>query len=257
MTAAERTRTDLGELTDAAALISLVAVAGRDLVDVGCGPALTSRELVRLGARVTGVEPDPIQAEKNRRAEPTPGLTLHEGRAESLPLADSSVDGVLFFRSLHHVPIGGMDRALDEARRVLKPETGFLCVVEPGMDGSHFAVMRPFHDETIVRIEAQAALARISGRFRREARYRYMQRPRHASFEAMVERVTGRTFNNISREMVDTAEVRALFETGRTDEGDYAFDQPMLLDFYQGLAAPPGPHDERSGRACPRSRIRR
>ena len=237
MIAADQGRVELGALTDAAAVVGLVALAGLDLVDVGCGPALTSRELARLGARVTGVEPDPIQAQKNRRADPTPGLTLQEGRAECLPLADGSVDGVLFFRSLHHVPLGAMDTALEEAARVLKPEAGFLCVVEPAMEGSNFSVMRPFHDETIVRTEAQAALARISGRlFRREARYRYLQHPRHASFDAMVERVTGRTFNSISREMVDTSKVRALFETGRTDKGDYVFVQPMLLDFYQGLA---------------------
>jgi len=27
--------------------------------------------------------------------------------------------------------------------------------------------------------------------------------------------------------------VRALFEAGRTDRGDYMFEQPMLLDFYR------------------------
>jgi hypothetical protein len=40
---------------------------------------------------------------------------------------------------------------------VLKPD-GFLCVVEPSMDGTCFPVMRPFHDETQVRTQAQAAL---------------------------------------------------------------------------------------------------
>lgn len=61
--------------------------------------------------------------------------------------------------------------------------------------------------------------------------------PRYADFEAMVTRVTGQTFNYIRRERVETAEVRALFEAGRTPAGDYAFDQPMLLALYRGPLA--------------------
>jgi ubiquinone/menaquinone biosynthesis C-methylase UbiE len=231
-------RTDLGEVSDVAATAKLFFVSGLELVDVGCGAAAVSRELVQQGAQVIGFEPDPIQAEKNRKAEAVPGLTLREGRAENLPLPDDSVDGVLFFRSLHHVPIEGMDLALREAVRVLKPETGFLCVVEPGMTGSHFEIMRPFHDETKVRTEAQAALMRLSSAalFRHEAHCRYVQYPHHASFEDMVTRVTGQTFNAITRDKVETEEVRALFERGKTRQGDYVFEQPMLLDCYRGLA---------------------
>ena len=235
---ADEKRTDLGELSDVAAIEAVVSVDGLELADLGCGAADNSRQLVRDGARVTGIEPDPIQAEKNRQADPLPGLTLLEGRAEQLPLPDNSVDGVLFFRSLHHVPVDAIDAALREAVRILKPESGFLCAVEPGMTGSHFAVMRPFHDETVVRTEAQGALSRLSSAklFRNEARYSFIQHPRHESFEAMVARVTGLTFNSITRDMVETDEVRALFEEGRTGQGDYMFDQPMLLNFYQGLS---------------------
>ena len=231
-------RNDLGELSDVAAVAKLVDVASLKLIDVGCGAAANSRELVRLGATVDGIEPDPIQAAKNRNADPVPDLVLHEGRAESLPFTDHSIDGVLFFRSLHHVPIAAMDAALREAVRVLKQGSGFLCVVEPGMTGSHFQVMKPFHDETEVRTAAQAALARLSRDklFQSEGRYRFVQHPHHASFEDMVARVTGMTFNNIARHMVETDEVRALFERGKTPRGDYVFEQPMLLDFYQGLA---------------------
>jgi ubiquinone/menaquinone biosynthesis C-methylase UbiE len=211
-----------------------VDVNGLALIDVGCGAALASRELVAKGATVLGVEPDPVQAGKNNLAEPLTGLTLVEGRAESLPSGDSSVDGVLFFRSLHHVPISAMDIALGEAARVLKP-AGFLCVIEPGMAGTHFAVMRPFHDETVVRTEAQAALARTARKlFRETSGFNFKLYPRYASFEAMVTRITGQTFNSISRDQVETDEVRTLFEAGRTSQGDYMFEQPMLMDFYRG-----------------------
>lgn len=225
---------ELGERSDIAAVGAVATLAGLHVIDVGCGPGDIARALVAAGATVIAAEPDPIQAEKNRAATPFESLTFVESGAEKLPIADASMDGVFFFRSLHHVPVETMDAALAEAARVLKPETGFLCVVEPGMTGSHFQVMRPFHDETIVRTEAQAALARTASQlFQEETRYLYTMTPRYPNFEAMVARVTGQTFNNIHRERVETDEVRALFEAGRTAAGDYAFDQPMLLNMYR------------------------
>ena len=228
-------RKHLGERSDVAAIAELASVGGLTVIDVGCGPGKASRDLAALGAKVIAVEPDPIQAAKNREAGPTPGVAFFEARAESLPVGSGSADGVVFFRSLHHVPVEAMEAALEEAVRVLKPETGFLCVVEPGMEGTHFPVMRPFNDETRVRNAAQAALRRCGPRLFREFElFRYVQYPCYANFEALVARVTGQTFNDIRRERVETDEVRALFEAGRSDAGDYAFEQPMLLDFYRG-----------------------
>ena len=126
------------------------------------------------------------------------------------------------------------DAALIEAARVLKPKTGFLYVVEPAIDGRFFAMMKPFHDETKVRKEAQEALARTaSGLFKETATYRYVQRRAYDNFETLVSRVSGTTFNDIAREKVETDEVRALFEKGRQTAGDYVFYQPMLLDLYK------------------------
>lgn len=231
--AAPETVTDLGETSDVGAVRGVLALDGLRVADVGCGPGLISRELARAGARVLGIEPDPIQAEKNRAAEPFPGLSFAEARAECLPVEPGSLDAVFFFRSLHHVPVPAMDAALAEAARVLKPG-GTLCVVEPGMEGTHFPVMRPFHDETVVRNAAQAALARTAAKLFASARhYRWVQYVRYPDFAAMVSRVTGQTFNSITRDRVETAEVRALFEAGQTAAGDYAFDQPMLMAVYR------------------------
>ena len=125
-----------------------------------------------------------------------------------------------------------MDAALAEAARALKP-TGFLCVIEPGMTGNHFPVMRPFHDETRVRTAAQAALDRRGRALFRERRsFGFLQRPRYRGFDALVARALGQTFNAIVRERVETDEVRGLFEAGRTEAGDYVFVQPMLLDLF-------------------------
>ena len=113
-------RTDLGELTDLGAVDRLVTVKGLDLIEVGCAGDDMARRLAERGATVLGVEPDPVQAEKNRAQSPTAGVSLVEAGGEALPAEDHSVDGVLFFRSLHHVPAALMDKALAEAARVLK-----------------------------------------------------------------------------------------------------------------------------------------
>ena len=226
-------RTDLGELSDAAALLAVTPVAGLAIVDVGCGAGKSARDLAEAGATVLAVEPDPVQAARNREAAPAAGVAFVEARAESLPASSGAMDGVVFFRSLHHVPVEAMAAALAEAARVLKPH-GFLCVIEPAMTGAHFPVMRPFHDETRVRTAAQEALDRTAARLFRERRsFRYLQRPRYADFDALVARVLGQTFNAIPRERVETDEVRALFEAGRTEKGDYVFEQPMLLDLFR------------------------
>jgi hypothetical protein len=227
-------RADLGERSDVAALLAVIPVAGLTLVDVGCGAGKNARDLAEAGATVLAVEPDPVQAAETREAAPTPGVTFAEARAERLPADSGSVDGVVFFRSLHHVPVEAMAAALAEAARVLKPEAGFLCVIEPAMTGTYFPLMRPYHDETRVREAAQEALTRNAAPLFGERRsFRYLQRVRYAGFDALVARVLGQTFNAIARQRVETAEVRALFEAGRTDDGDYAFEAPMLLDVFR------------------------
>ncbi len=223
---------DLGEATDAQAFDQLLAVAGLALVDVGCGAGVTSRALAERGATVLGVEPDPIQAEKNRAAAPVSGLSFAEAPAQGLPLAAGSADGVFFFRSLHHVPATHMAGALEEALRVLKPQGGFLYVVEPEMTGTNFPLNRAFHDESLVRTQALAALDGAADDFERRHAYRYHRIIHYADFEAFIARAVGASFNSITRDMVDSPEVRALFEVGRASEG-YDFDQPMILHLYR------------------------
>ncbi len=223
---------DLGVKSDVEAARALVEVAGRVFIDIGCGLGRNARELHAAGARVIGVEPDPTQAARNREAETSEGLMFVEGRAEALPSDDGGADGVFFFRSLHHVPIESMEAALAAAARKLKRD-GFLMVVEPSVEGTHFPVMRPFHDETFVRAEAQRALDLYAApAFRRRERFSFVQYPRYKDFDAFVARVMGQTFNDIPRERVETEEVRGRFAEGRTEAGDYVFVQPMQLDLF-------------------------
>jgi len=229
-------RTELGELSDLDALQRVVDVAGLSLIEAGCGAGDTARALAERGAEVLAVEPDPVQAEKNRALKPVPGVTFVEAGAQALPSEDASVDGVLFFRSLHHIPRELMGAALTEAARVLKP-SGFLYVAEPGLKGSNFKMMRPFNDEFEVRTLAQQALEKSTRpHFEETARYVYLQRPRHESFAAMVTKFSSLSYNPIARGLIEQDEVRKNFEAGKSDDG-YVFEQPMLIDFHRRVRA--------------------
>ena len=220
-----------GLSSDLAVLDRLVQVRGRSIVDVGCGGGALARSLAERGATVLGVEPDPVQAERNRDAPETDGVSFVEGRAEALPVGDGAVDGVILGRSLHHVPEAAMRPALVEARRVLA-EGGFLYVLEPVMEGAFSAVMRPFHDETEVRRQAQEALADSAPLFDRAREIHYEVERRFESHAAFVDLFSGLSYNSYGADAVRSETVKRLFEAGRTDAGDYAFVQPMRVDLF-------------------------
>ena len=201
------------------------------MIDVGCGAGALARSLAERGATVLGVEPDPVQAERNRAAPETPGVSFVEGRAESLPADDGTVNGVIFGRSLHHIPEGSMRPALKEARRVLAPG-GFLYVLEPVMEGSFSVVMKPFHDETEVRRLAREALEDSAPLFAHAREIHYEVERRFASHGAFVDLFSGLTYNSYGADAVRSETVRRLFEAGRTESGDYAFEQPMRVDLF-------------------------
>jgi ubiquinone/menaquinone biosynthesis C-methylase UbiE len=226
---------DLGDVDETDVIDRLVPVAGLNVLDVGCGGGRLTRQLAERGANALGVEPDPIQAEKNRAAVVMPGLSFVEASGQALPFEDNFMDGVFFSYSLHHVPREHMDRVLTEAARVLKPKTGFLYILEPLLGGSLEAVYRPFHDETEVFALAYDAIKRAAApRFAEARELLYRELVRYDSFAAFVEEVAETTYYAFRREQVDTPEVEALFQAGRTDNG-YIFTQYTRVNLYRRL----------------------
>jgi len=155
---------DLGETSVKAViretLLATGPLAGRRVVDLGCGNGALTAWLRREGAAAVGVEPEQglIAAARRRH-----GGAWIAAAAERLPLATASFDAAIFFNSLHHVAAARQVAALAEAARLLRPG-GDLVVIEPAAAGSYFALLQPLDDETQVRAAAERALRAVAGR---------------------------------------------------------------------------------------------
>lgn len=92
------------------------------VADAGCGEGYLSIEAARWAERVIAIDSSRDVLKRARQLARKRGMTnitWREGRIETLPLDDASVDVVLLSQALHHVP--KPDAALCEAVRVLKP----------------------------------------------------------------------------------------------------------------------------------------
>jgi SAM-dependent methyltransferase len=141
--------------TDTSMLERLVAPAGKDIVDIGCGGGALVRDLAAAGARPIGVEISEEQLATARARDDGSGARYLVGCAEELPLPDASIDVAVFMRTLHHV---APEAALREARRVLRHD-GAVYVAEPLAEGDFFDLTSLVEDELEVRRAAEAALA--------------------------------------------------------------------------------------------------
>jgi len=100
---------------------------GMRVLDVGMGTGLVAKQAARLvgdPSLVTGVDPSPGMIRSARLPD---GVTVVEGRAERIPLADGRYDFLSMGYALRHV--SDMSVAFAEFHRVLKPG-GKVCILE-------------------------------------------------------------------------------------------------------------------------------
>ncbi|TAN66402.1 MAG: class I SAM-dependent methyltransferase [Magnetospirillum sp.] len=213
-------------------IVETIDVAGRRVVDVGCGDGSLARHLVAHGAFVLGVECSPRQLAKAAKAEKHANVEIVAGIGQALPAADASADVVVFANSLHHIPPEFMAASLAEAARVLKPG-GLVYVSEPLPEGPFFEAVRPIDDETRVRALALAAIDAAGAHgLVLERRFTYVHPVRMRSYDAFRERIISANAEREARFQTQDAEMRALF--ARTaipaEDGGFGFDQPMRVD---------------------------
>lgn len=202
------------------------------VLELGCGRAQKTRTLAESGRvrEILALEVDAIQHARNLLIDDLPQVRFAQGGAEAIPAEADSFDIVIMLKSLHHVPVRHMTRAMEEIARVLRPG-GLAWISEPVFAGEMNEVMRLFHDEESVR---EAAFGAVCGAVERgilnlERQLFFQTRSAFADFaefDARMIQVT-HTEHRLSPECY--AEVRRSFEAHLTAEGATFFN-PQRVD---------------------------
>ncbi|MGR8950203.1 MAG: class I SAM-dependent methyltransferase [Gammaproteobacteria bacterium] len=225
--------TEIGEtLTEQDLYESLLPLDNARILELGCGAGAHTRNIAArgLGRAVVAYEVDDIQHKKNLVAEHSQNIEFKYGGAEEIAEADESVDVVMMFKSLHHVPIGNMAVALQEIHRVLKPN-GLAYISEPVFDGPFNEVLRLFHDEQHVRECAFEALKNAvdSDLFELEKQVFFSSPVHFDNFEELDESIIQATHTQHSLDAETYEQVRAAFQQHVTADGA-DFLAPMRVD---------------------------
>ncbi|WP_158744521.1 class I SAM-dependent methyltransferase [Acidisphaera sp. L21] len=220
---------DLGICTGLEALEQVVGgFTGLTVIDIGSGEGALEQQLAEAGAVVTGI--DPLGPEQSWTTLGTGRYCLLRQGAETLPVADASVDLVLFIYSLHHIPGAVLPGILTEARRVLR-NTGSLYIAEPLAEGPAQEVAALYHDETTVRQRAADILATHAAMlFKRQDSIFYRNRRIYGGFEDYAARMkASMRFNDFTEAELCAPAVRERFDAVAGSLGGI-FDQPVRID---------------------------
>jgi len=147
-------------------------VGGKRVLDIACGEGYGAAALLKAGAAsVIGVD---ISEDVCMHARDRYGIDARQGSAENIPLADGSVETVVSFETIEHVPDPA--RFLDECARVLV-SGGQLIVSTPNRDvySRPGRPQNPYHCSEMTQSQFVSALRR---RFR--AVQLHTQRPHSA-----------------------------------------------------------------------------
>ena len=106
------------------------SLAGKRVLDYGCGDGWITHALVERGAAVDGVDFSERALAFARIL--VPGATFATNDGTALPFPDHTFDFIFFLEVLEHVPPANVPMVLAELRRVLKPE-GALILSVPSM----------------------------------------------------------------------------------------------------------------------------
>ncbi len=200
----------------------LLPLSGAKVIDLGCGKAEMARRLLKDGlvASVTGLEVDYAQHTQNLAATPVAGLDFVFAGADDIPFDGNSFDIAMVLKSLHHVPLDRLERALAEIERVLAPG-GVLYVSEPVFAGEFNEVLRLFNDEEVVRNAAYDALGRAvsTGLMEGVEEKRFDTVIAFRDFDEFFQRIVKATHSDHTLEGDQLAKVKQRFELHATPQG--------------------------------------
>lgn len=131
---------------------------GRNILELGPGPGLTTDVLRRKFPRLTAVELDPTMATSLRSRLSGSNVQVVTADATAMPFGDAEFTGAISLAMLHHIPSAQLqDQVLHEVRRVLVPGGCFV-----GSDSLQSLYMRLIHiGDTLVPVDPSAFRARL------------------------------------------------------------------------------------------------
>lgn len=150
----ELIRTDIKETIEEIYLVETLNLDNKTILELGCGNASMTKKIASngLNRKIYACEIDEIQHNKNIEQNIKNIKFLYSG-AQKIPLDEESIDIAFMFKSFHHIPKNLMPKALNEIKRVLKPNAlAYIC--EPLFYGEQNELIAMFHDEEEVRIDA-------------------------------------------------------------------------------------------------------
>lgn len=129
-----------------------ISLAGRKILEIGCGEGRITEYLLEDNTQVTAIDPseESIQKAKSK----IKNVTFLIGNGEILDFAEETFDAAVFAMSLHHQD---PTKALKEAYRVLKND-GKLLIIEPDVDGEVSQLFWVIEDETDVVLQARRGI---------------------------------------------------------------------------------------------------
>lgn len=131
-------------------------VAGKKVLDVGCGHGYGTAEMAKHAADITGIDysKPTVEANNRRYANAFPNLRFLEAKAPPLPFPDESFDVVTSFQFIEHLE----ERRdfIKEAHRVLR-RGGVFLLTTPNVKRS--LARNPFHAHEYTFDEMRAEIA--------------------------------------------------------------------------------------------------
>ena len=114
---------------------------GRNVLELGPGPGITTDLVLVSAPHLTAIELDPNLADSLRARLRGSNVEVVTGDATSMPFSDGRFSGGVSFTMLHHVPSPQLqDKLLREVWRVLQPGGIFV-----GSDSMQSLFMRLIH----------------------------------------------------------------------------------------------------------------
>ena len=125
---AGRAAEDTGRYAEWVASLAGQLRPGARVLDLGCGNGIpATRELCDQGLQVIGVDFSAVQLRRAR--ELVPAARLVQADMATLSFAPASLDAVVSFYALIHVPLADQRTLFPRIRRWLRPDGLFLAIV--------------------------------------------------------------------------------------------------------------------------------